>query len=89
MNITIDTIRQFEAEAANYAEVSDFRRHVMSVIESTYEGVQLNTHGGLLTSREAEAIDRQLAALYREAGYSADNDYDLGSDIWARVRGEG
>lgn len=88
MQINIATIRQLESDAARFDSRLEFARHVGPIIETAYEGVVLTTGGGLLRTREAQDIDRSLTQIYREAGYDAEDDYDLACAIWANLRGE-
>lgn len=82
--ITIDTIRQLESAAPGFSERTQFARHVRKTIETLYEGVKTTDAGGLLRSDEADKIDRALQRLYREAGYKADDTYELACEIWSK-----
>lgn len=83
---TAETIRQWEVDAQRFATAYELAGHIEPAFRAQYAGVKLTTHGGLLRSPEALAVDAEIDRVCLSAGYPGEgmNSYELAVQIMAR-----
>lgn len=83
---TAETIRQWEVDAQRFATAYELAGHIEPTFRAQYAGVKMTSHGGLLRSPEALAVDAEIDRICLFAGYPGRdmNSYELAVQIMDR-----
>jgi len=79
---TVETVSKITQSVNDFNTRLDFSRSIKSIIDAEYAGVKMTEGGGLIRSDAAVAIDDRIASVMQQAGYAANDGYELACEIW-------